>query len=386
MLDDDKEKEKDFNENQNLFIKQFIILLSKDKDYSKVLTLSNLKEIIISSNEHFKKNILRIDLLMKDEVISFNDFISKSIICFPNFSNVNFDIFISEISNLNSVSINNNFTLLNLLSESISFLGNESSNYSQCGGFKISSIFNNNSNSLFKNFSNRLINTRNFEILRLLLGDYFILFLFKYCSMFIYDEKALNYIQVLGYSLKTKLFNLCKIPPIEKTNYFFQKIFSAPIEEEKPSQKMKIPYNYPFIVERTKIYYCANFNRKLGFFKKFQIKSINNLMNEHYDSINKTIIYSQIVKDSFAYKTYNNLFYKNDSIKVYTLIPDSIKDSIVIFINQISENICNFDYPKELFKFCPIIKDWKKLKNDIKSKIKIIEETTNEEKKNGNIL
>ena len=56
MLDDDKEKEKDFNENQNLFIKQFIILLSKDKDYSKVLTLSNLKEIIISSNEHFKKN------------------------------------------------------------------------------------------------------------------------------------------------------------------------------------------------------------------------------------------------------------------------------------------------------------------------------------------
>ena len=283
MLDDDKEKEKDFNENQNLFIKQFIILLSKDKDYSKVLTLSNLKEIIISSNEHFKKNILRIDLLMKDEVISFNDFISKSIICFPNFSNVNFDIFISEISNLNSVSINNNFTLLNLLSESISFLGNESSNYSQCGGFKISSIFNNNSNSLFKNFSNRLINTRNFEILRLLLGDYFILFLFKYCSMFIYDEKALNYIQVLGYSLKTKLFNLCKIPPIEKTNYFFQKIFSAPIEEEKPSQKMKIPYNYPFIVERTKIYYCANFNRKLGFFKKFQIKSINNLMNDHYD-------------------------------------------------------------------------------------------------------
>ena len=381
MLDDDKEKEKDFNENQNLFIKQFIILLSKDKDYSKVLTLSNLKEIIISSNEHFKKNILRIDLLMKDEVISFNDFISKSIICFPNFSNVNFDIFISEISNLNSVSINNNFTLLNLLSESISFLGNESSNYSQCGGFKISSIFNNNSNSLFKNFSNRLINTRNFEILRLLLGDYFILFLFKYCSMFIYDEKALNYIQVLGYSLKTKLYNLCKIPPIEKTNYFFQKIFSAPIEEEKPSQKMKIPYNYPFIVERTKIYYCANFNRKLGFFKKFQIKSINNLMNEHYDSINKTIIYSQIVKDSFAYKTYNNLFYKNDTIKVYTLIPDSIKDSIVIFINQISENICNFDYPKELFKFCPIIKDWKKLKNDIKSKIKIIEETTNEEKK-----
>ena len=103
MLDDDKEKEKDFNENQNLFIKQFIILLSKDKDYSKVLTLSNLKEIIISSNEHFKKNILRIDLLMKDEVISFNNFISKSIICFPNFSNVNFDIFISEISNLNYV-------------------------------------------------------------------------------------------------------------------------------------------------------------------------------------------------------------------------------------------------------------------------------------------
>ena len=237
-------------------------------------------------------------------------------------------------------------TLLNLLSESSSYFLNDTSNYSQFGGFKIKSIFNDNTNSLFKNFSNRLINTRNFEILRLLLGDYFILFLFKYCSMFIYDEKALNYIQVLGYSLKTKLFNLCKIPPIEKTNYFFQKIFSAPIEEEKPSQKMKIPYNYPFIVERTKIYYCAHFNRKLGFFKKFQIKSINNLMNEHYDSINKKIIYSQIVKDSFAYKTYNNLFYKNDSIKVYTLIPDSIKDSIIIFINQISENICNFDYPK----------------------------------------
>ena len=384
MLGDAKEKEQNNNKNQIKFIDQFIILLSKNKDYSKVLSLNNLKLMISNINEHFKTNINRIESLIKNDITSFNTFITKSIICFPNFKDANFDIFISEIINLNSVSINSNLTLINLLSESSSYFVNDTSNYSQFGGFKIKSIFNDNINSLFKNFSNRLINTRNFEILRLLLGDYFILFLFKYCSMFIYDEKALNYIQVLGYSLKVKMIHLCKVPPIEKNSYFFQKIFSAPSsnnEDEKFQKKMIIPYNYPFFVERTKIYYCANFNRKLGFFKKFQIKSIDNLLTDHYDSINKKINYDQIIKESFAFKTYNNLFYKNDSIKVYTLIPDSIKDSVIIFINQIAENISNFNYPKELYKVCPIIKDWQKLKLEIKNNINLIKETKNEEKK-----
>ena len=118
MLGDAKEKEQNNNKNQIKFIDQFIILLSKNKDYSKVLSLNNLKLMISNINEHFKTNINRIESLIKNDITSFNTFITKSIICFPNFKDANFDIFISEIINLNSVSINSNLTLINLLSES----------------------------------------------------------------------------------------------------------------------------------------------------------------------------------------------------------------------------------------------------------------------------
>ena len=197
MLGNAKEKEQNNNKNQIKFIDQFIILLSKNKDYSKVLSLNNLKLMISNINEHFKTNINRIESLMKNDITSFNTFIEKSIICFPNFKDTNFDIFISEIINLKSVSINSNLTLLNLLSESSSYFLNDTSNYSQFGGFKIKSIFNDNTNSLFKNFSNRLINTRNFEILRLLLGDYFILFLLDYYLVIILFCFYLNIVQCL---------------------------------------------------------------------------------------------------------------------------------------------------------------------------------------------
>ena len=91
------------------------ILLSFHKDFSKVMTLSSLIEDICSINIVFKKNVLNlgniIDINHKDNLNNkskneFRSFCAKTIICFSQKENINFDYFMNQIQNINCVEIN----------------------------------------------------------------------------------------------------------------------------------------------------------------------------------------------------------------------------------------------------------------------------------------
>ena len=217
----------------------------------------------------------------------FISFYSKTIICFASNINYSYDFFMNQIQNINSIEINSEITILNLLADASTFFQKEINNYIQYTGLKSFNILENNF-LLLKVFSNRLINTKNFEYLRLMLGDWVLLYFFKYCSMFFFDEKCKNYIQVLGYNFKLTMTKLISVPRIEKNannNFYFTKVFSSVgsspffTKSEFQNKKFPISNDNSYIVERTKIYYCSNFNRKLGFFKNLKIIPLQNFDN-----------------------------------------------------------------------------------------------------------
>ena len=249
-----------------------------------------------------------------------------------------------------------------------------------------------------------------------MLGDWIILYFFKYCSMFIFDEVCQNYIQILGINFKSIMTKLIAVPRIEKTgnnNFYFTKVFSgnSTFYTQSQFQNKALPFlnDNSYTVERTKIYYCSNFNRKLGFFRNLKItpfkhfknvmanlekiwmnsansnnafsnkknknnggSKINNknIMNNYNNSnLTKNINITE-VNNNFVSVTYNKLF-----SKVNSLLPIEVKSKIYFFFNYIATKINSYDYPKELFSACPIMKDWQKIKLSIKLKLKEIEDT-----------
>ena len=409
------------------------ILLSFHKEFSKVITISSLIEEIGSASHTFKKNFLNISNLINynnsndnNNFISnsskanndFSSFCEKTIVCFSTKENYSYDSFINQISNINSIDINSDVTILNLLADASTFFSKEIiNNYIQFQGLKSFNILENN-NCLIKIFSNRLINTKNFEYLRLMFGDWVLLYFFKFCSMFIFDEKCQNYIQVLGNNFKSIMTKLISVPRIEKSNsgnnnFYFTKVFSSVgnstfyTQSQYQNKSNLILNDISFTVERTKIYYCSNFNRKLGFFRNLKIAPLkkfsnvmiylekiwtnNNNSNNYYNKknnnknqknkINKNSINDNYngnisniniseINNNFVSITFNKLF-----SKVQSLLPVEVKSKLYYFFNYIATQINNFNYPKELFNACPIMKDWKNIKMSVKLKLKEIEDT-----------
>ena len=412
------------------------ILLSFNKEFSKVITLSSLIEEICKINNVFKKNFINISNLigigeinmhknnLSKVIKDFLSFYSKTIICFS--INYSYDSFMNQIQNINFIEINSEITILNLLADASTFFQKEINNYIQYTGLKSFNILENNY-LLLKVFSNRLINTKNFEYLRLMLGDWVLLYFFKYCSMFFFDEKCQNYIQVLGYNFKLTMTKLISVPRIEKNgnnNFYFTKVFSSVgsspffTKSEFQNKKFPISNDNSYIVERTKIYYCSNFNRKLGFFRNLKIiplknfKNVintlekmwsnnsntnnssnsnnfynkknknnnnNNINNKQKIKMNKNSINDSNdngtinivdVNNNFVSITYNKLF-----SKVNSLLPIEVKSKIYYFFNYIAIRINNFNYSKEIFNACPIMKNWKDIKMSIKLKLKEIEDS-----------
>ena len=363
-----KEKHQNFSEN-------LIILLSNNESYSHVISIHNLINKISELNIIFKKNYEELMKLMSIEkdYLNFIEYTKTSIICFPNNSlGIDYQNFIKNIQLLNNITINRNISLLFLLAESSKSINSEQlNNYVQFIGLnKKDSLKELNDTNILKIYPNRLINTRKFEYLRLIFGDVIISYFFKYCSMFVFDEKALNYIQILGISLKNIINKLLKLPnSLGTSNFNFQKVFSNSnynsnnnnnneFQKEKKKENYIINNNNLFIVERTKIYYCSAFNRKLGFFRK-----VVPLKKEEH---------SLIIE-----KEYNNMFKK-----IENLIPKELKENIINFLSKIFEKIVEFNYKKKIFYYCPLTKDWKNIKNNTKNKINIIKNSQNPEKIN----
>jgi hypothetical protein len=276
----------------------------------------------------------------------------------------------NQIKTINAVEINSQLTILNLLADASTFIHKDSiNNYIQFVGLKSFNILENNF-LLLKIFSNRLINTRNFEYLRLMLGDWALVYFFKFCSMFVFDEKCQNYIQVLGNNFKTLISKLISVPRIEKAgnnNFYFTKVFTSVANSNfyTPKEFQKKNFlisneNNNYVVERTKIYYCSNFNRKLGFFRNLKIipiehfqEVINGLENMWKNKINLNNFYIKInknnnnkiknkdknninskdtitladINNNFVFITYNKLF-----SKVNSLLPIQVRSKIYFFL------------------------------------------------------
>ena len=216
--------------------------------------------------------------------------------------------------------------------------------------------------------------------------------------MFIFDEKCQNYIQVLGNNFKSVMTKLISVPRIEKSNnnFYFTKVFTSVAnstfytQSQYQNKSNLILNDINFTVERTKIYYCSNFNRKLGFFKNLKIIPIpmekfdstmnalekmwtnnntnnyynkknknNNINNKQKNKMNKNSINDNYngnnsnnnhisigeLNNNFVSITFNKLF-----TKVSPLLPIEVEIKIYYFFNYIAIKINNFNYPKELFK------------------------------------
>ena len=328
---------KPYQKNKKDIENSLIILLSCNKEYSYVTTIYSLLEQIASINPLFKANINEVSRLNIKENDTLLESFSKTIVCFSSEPNYNYELFLSQLKMVDNIEINSNVTLLNMLADAIlTTMKGDNSSYIQCTGLRLKNISESN-DILLKNYSNRIIHSRTFEMIRLFIGDYALMFIFRFCSLFVYEKNIKNYIQVLGYSLKEIMVKSLNLPSANRynSNFYFQKVFTASnntsnFSSNNSNSNNKIPNNPQYIVERTKIYYCPNFNRKLGFFKKLKIKECDPTINN---------------QKNFLFETFGKI-----CGKVEGLIPIEVKKDILNFINQIAKNINVFNYSKELFQ------------------------------------
>jgi len=328
------------------------ILKLNTEDYSHVTSLDTLIFHINSLNEILKNNYDYFTNKNNKVIYEFKNFLSKSIICFLNNPEQTYNDFIYSVRSLKEVNVNIGFKMYDLLAKSMQenfekdTENSQNLNHVQIAGLKAENL--NDNRNVLKNYSNRLLINKHFEILRLILGDAIFNFFLSQTAMFIYEEKLQNYTQVTGPSLKSKLLVLLKATSMEKyvsainsSSYYSQKnfMFVKSNTLRKEDDNKTIP-NQTFNVERTKIYYCSNFNRKLGFFKN----ALRNLKK----------------KESDVEFVYNRMFDNHTR-----LIPIYLKNQIKTFIEVMLKKINNFNYPKILIETCGFIKNWKEKKKEI---------------------
>jgi len=400
-------------------------LLQINEDYSKVLTLKNLISHLMFKNKLFKENFEKIiPKETTEKKIKFFEFMNKSILCFPNNPNINFDVFLYQIELLDKIKLNCNQTINDILAESmIELLKSNSFKdtycYCQLIGIQMESFYSANQNA-FKN-ANRLFNSSDFENFRLLIGDEIFSFIIKFCSLFLFDEKLQNYIQILGFSLKEKLNKLftgqnfsTKFTSSLNLNNFSSKTSTLnnstfnnnqlPINtnlngsnnslpnnningnsDENPmnnfaNKKIYIPIQN-FNVERTKIFYCTNFNRKLGLFKNSIFTNKSKNRDNNYNKNNEKDSNSNPSKFPNCSNNYNLKNKKNNinniNLSVNTmynrifeinprLVPSNIEEKIRNFLDIFNKKLGKYEYYKRLFLCCPTRKDWKEYKKNLK--------------------
>ena len=323
--------------NEDLKLKNIVkILKLNQEDYSEVMTLQELIENIFKINTIIEEN----SKLLNPNRDNFKPFIEKTIICFNNLKNYTFFDFMTDVSKLDSVYLSN-IDLITMLDNSILDLDNDENYFP--GKYEFIQKMNrpkDKKNASTKNFTYHLVNSRNFELLRLLLGDNILSFLFKYTSIFLYDEKIHNYIQITGIDLTNKLLDIMGVSTMKQYNNSLtsSSLFTKSYKGNKEARDRYVP-NPAYVVERTKIYYCPNFNRRLGLHRN----SLKNPKNRDENQVEYL---------------YNRMFgiYGN-------MVPNSCSSDIKGFIKTALDKVMRFDYVANLFKCCPI-----RVRKDIRDK------------------
>jgi hypothetical protein len=366
------------------------ILKINNTEFSHVLTIEELMTLLINSNPLIKINYeyFTQNFEAKKQILAFKSFINKSVICFQKIPDYSYADFMAMSRSLQEIKINSNVKMYDMLSRAIQELLEREATLAASKNFdKINSVYNYVQmigkgeviceKNIVKNYVNRfLINSKNFEILRLSVGDTIFSFFLQFTTLFAFEDKIQNYIQVLGLNLKTKLLTMMGATSMEKyvtgpnsSNLFSQRNTKMSLATSSSNmvlgydnEKKIIPFQ-SFEVGRTKIFYCPNFNRKLGFFKsslkdnKKITKKDNNNLSGNKNNPTKTQ-----TSDFF----YSKLFPEN----YQNLVPIYLENTIREYLSTIHNKMNNFDYIKNFFYYCPIFKDWKERKKNIMTKIK----------------
>jgi hypothetical protein len=343
------------------------ILKLNTEDFTEVLTLSNLLLQICQTNTLFLKNYNQ--FAQADNSITI--FLSKSIICFHIIDDHRYNDFLEDIRAISSIKIDIDRTdLLAFFDSASQELPTREGNgptYIQHSGSKQYGLTKTGDEKRLnlKSFSSLMVNTRKFELLRLMVGDEVFKYLLKYTSIFVYEEKLQNFFQITGYSLKDKLLDLLGVSKAMQ-NYNnsltsssqYNKSYTGGKENKGGDGGLKMP-NPTFTVERTKIYYCPNFNRNLGFHK--------GSLKHPKDKTKSTLTY-----------LYERIFSSGGKINLHILPKDKgnnlqhVEDYIKSNIAFIVDRIKTYNYSQNISRCCPNkIMDWKAKKEEIVTQIEM---------------
>lgn len=343
-------------------IQNLIQILKFKSEFNKTMTIwSFIQQLIKIKNYFLSKNHSKITLFDEDSYIQMNEnkefqsFINKSLFCFNDLllnelyyeKNDNFfQNYLPEIDPYIGISEFFHLICLEKLNDPLFKNCISINKFLKISKFQSNNTSNNNQiiNDLYKNYSNKLILTKNFENLRFLFGDCLLKFLLKKLTIFIFDKESENFIQITGRNFKDELLELLDarvmnnlISPISSNAILNN--FNKPIDMKKDF----IP-NLPYFVERNKIFYCPNFNRKMGIFKGCfkskeisKDKDIGNIYLHKYGNRAKEVLY---ISKRFFYE-YENLY------------PDKVKEEIIKYSYEISNNMKKYEYVRKLTLFCP---------------------------------
>jgi hypothetical protein len=321
------------------------ILKLNTEDYSEVFILSDLIEKIVSANKLFSQNYIK----FSDPS---NIFLTKSIICFHHLNGYDFKDFLKEVALMKRVNIDLSKTdIMNFLDCANEVLVNRSLIIGdRLMDYKKGDQKGNDPKLNLMSFTFYLVNTRHFEIFRLIVGDDILKFLFKYTSMFVYEEKLQNFIQITGYNLRDKLLSLLDVKQmLHLNNHLVSSSLSTP--KPKKDVKDKIP-NPLFKVGRTKIYYCPNFNRNLGLHKT----SLKNPRNKDIDTI--SYLYNRVFDQFTVLPKDQNM----EGVERY------MRASLATIVDRLK----TYRYSHNLFRCCPNkIENWKLKKEEILKQIEL---------------
>lgn len=352
--------------------------INKLSEYSKFLNkefLNTLKSYDKSLNKntfsliYYDITKLHSEHLNQNE--KFKKFCESSIICISdsNLRNLLFGedekncFHFSEINMLTN-SVDNHKNLCDLIYDVCLNLYHSENNKEKYSSLMLQSLNLSRSNDCMKNFTNRLINTKNFQSLRDALGDKLITFLLRNSNFFLFENNLKNYVQISGMSLKDELIELHNAQSMNKyvsllstNNVAVTKNPYSLIKQQisKNNEKTIIPFQN-FNVERTKIFYCSNYNRELGLFK-------GNLKSKE---ANKGNLLLNRIFDKYLY-----------------LIPENVRGIILKYCDELYLKLNKYDYARRINVFCPnVFVD--KVKTQKSNFYVDIDSTNNSTSKNNN--
>ena len=203
---------------------------------------------------------------MSEDNNNFIQYTKNMIICFRKPEKDNYQIFNSILLSMNKTNFKNLKNIPKFLIQTIVDLKTNKKHKNYIQLYNLDDKVESDYNLVFKNPTNKYFETRSFENLKDILGDDLMKFLLNNCLIFYLDIQIKNFIQIAGIDLNAEIMQkLC----FKKNKHVYLPVSKTPqIYSTNAKNIYILPYQKCYI-ERHKIFYSINFNRKLGLFKSY---------------------------------------------------------------------------------------------------------------------